>query len=230
MKNVEIKKYENGFFRIKTSHGYDGSNIMNLLEVTFGTQTIADLLTGLTIPKEQRNCVLPLYGFKKMNEMYDSDKILKQDEKELLLSLGKYIKTPTISIYLLKLIYEYNYEKDLSNKNNYLMKMMNLILRTYITKFDDKLNKCNTLESFGNLYNELKKIQLSLAWNLDLNKLNEMEYFAIYKELVNKFMNALNEKKVNNKYSDLIMSPEEIFRKFEDYESQFGHNKNNLIR
>ena len=230
MKNVEIKKYENGFFRIKTSHGYDGSNIMNLLEVTFGTQTIADLLTGLTIPKEQRNCVLPLYGFKKMNEMYDSDKILKQDEKELLLSLGKYIKTPTISIYLLKLIYEYNYEKDLSNKNNYLMKMMNLILRTYITKFDDKLNKCNTLESFGNLYNELKKIQLSLAWNLDLNKLNEMEYFAIYKELVNKFMNALNEKKVNNKYSDLIISPEEIFRKFEDYESQFGHNKNNLIR
>ena len=230
MKNVEIKKYENGFFRIKTSHGYDGSNIMNLLEVTFGTQTIADLLTGLTIPKEQRNCVLPLYGFKKMNEMYDSDKILKQDEKELLLSLGKYIKTPTISIYLLKLIYEYNYEKDLSNKNNYLMKMINLILRTYITKFDDKLNKCNTLESFGNLYNELKKIQLSLAWNLDLNKLNEMEYFAIYKELVNKFMNALNEKKVNNKYSDLIMSPEEIFRKFEDYESQFGHNKNNLIR
>ena len=105
MKNVEIKKYENGFFRIKTSHGYDGSNIMNLLEVTFGTQTIADLLTGLTIPKEQRNCVLPLYGFKKMNEMYDSDKILKQDEKELLLSLGKYIETPTISIYLLKLIY-----------------------------------------------------------------------------------------------------------------------------
>ena len=229
MKNVEIKKYENGFFRIKTSHGYDGSNIMSLLEVTFGTQTIADLLTGLTIPKERRNYVLPLYGFKKMNEMYDSNKILNQDEKDRLLSLGDYIKTPTISIYLLKLLNEYNNEKDLSNNNDYLMKMMNLILRTYASKFDNKLNKCSTLESFDNLYNELKKIQLSLAWNLNLNKLNEMEFFVIYKRIITEFMNRAKAYNVDNKYIDLVLEPEKILREFENYESQFGHAKNGTI-
>ncbi len=229
MKNIEIKKYENGFFRIKTSHGYDGSNIMNLLEITFGTQTIADLLTGLTIPKEQRNCVLPLYGFKKMNEMYDSNIVLRQEEKEYLLSSNNCIKSPTITIYLLKLLEEYNDEKNLSNKNDYLMQMMNLILRTYSIKFSSQISECNDTESFDMLYNELKKIQLSIAWNLNVDKLNEMEYFMIYKRIVTEFMNKVKAYSVDNKYMDLVLEPEKVFREFENYEFQFGHLKNGTI-
>src|SRR5574344_1592177 len=39
--NVELKQDENGFFRKKMCHGYDGSNVMNMLELVYGSENVA---------------------------------------------------------------------------------------------------------------------------------------------------------------------------------------------
>ena len=57
-KNAEVIIDNNGFFRKKTSHGYDGSNIMNLLELVYGGENIANLITGFDLSEEERKSII----------------------------------------------------------------------------------------------------------------------------------------------------------------------------
>lgn len=221
MKNVEIQIDSNGFFKIKTSHGYDGSNIMNLLELTYGTDTLIDLLTGLSYTQEQRKQVVPLIGFHKMNKMFDNSVLTDSEKSELTNQYSKYIKNPNITIALINLISQYNNQDTLESSNLYLRKMMDLILRTYYQKFSTKLNLCDSPQKMDSLCKELRIIQYSIMWNEDLSKIEENEYYRIYKTMIEQIKGK--SQVFGNNISDLEKTPQEMLIIFKEAENRYGH-------
>ena len=228
MKNVELTKNNDGFFKVKTSHGYDGSNIMNLLELTYGSDVLIDLFTGLSYSVEERKNIIPLLGFHRMNEMYDSNIVLSEKEKNVLLSKKhNCFKNPNITIALVNYLSEYNCSDNDEHRNFYLREMMNLLLKTYEIRFNNILEKGNK-DNIIELYYELMIIQHSLIWNEDIDLMNNQEYYVIFNSMISKFIEHCREKNYEFNYSKLMRNPNEIYNQFVQENELYGHQLDDI--
>lgn len=222
LKNVELITDENGNFRIKTSHGYDGSNIMNLMELTFGEAQLTDLLLGLSLTEDERKCVIPLKGFQKICNEFSSD-LLSKEEKDELINSSKYIKNPNLPIYISFLISKYNGEKSQEQSNEYLGKIMDILLRVYSNKFGNAVEKISTNEDVINAFNQLSIVQKSIMWNYDMEKMFSNEYYRKYVEMVKILKDKCLKSNIDIDLSSLEKTPSEMFEYFSNLEQQYGH-------
>ena len=216
LNNVEIREDEKGFFRKKTCHGYDGSNVMNLMELVYGSENIANLITGFDLTEEERKCDIPIIEFHKLNEMIDSNHVLSPEEIEIFKNLKpKYMITPNITGLLVYYMSEYQKQDNLENYNIYLQKMLDVLIRTYNFRYQDRINNCKDIGELNNLYEELSIIQNSMMWNNDIDILNSLESFKIYEKMIKDFSNKSTELGINDeKFNSLYLSPESLLEKF----------------
>ena len=224
LKNVELITDENGNFRIKTSHGYDGSNIMNLMELTFGEAQLTDLLLGLSLTRDERKSVIPLKGFQKIGSEF-SDDLLSSEEKDELINSSKYIKNPNLPIYISFLISKYNNEKNQELSNEYLGKIMDILLRAYFNKFGNVIEKISTNEDVINAFNQLSIVQRSIMWNYDIEKMLSNEYYRKYVEMVKMLKDKSLKSNIDIDLSSLEKTPSEMFEYFSNLEQEYGHTQ-----
>lgn len=220
--NVEVKEDANGYFRKKTSHGYDGSNVMNLLELVYGSENIANLITGFDLTEEERKTVIPIKEIHKLNQMIDSESILTEEEKEIFKNLQPpYMKTPNITGLITYYISEYQRQNNLQDYNVYLQKMLNVLVRTYGVSFTNKINECNGIDNLRNIYEELSVIQNSMIWTDDLNKLASLETFQVFEKLKQDFSSRATMLNANmEEFSSLYLSPSQLLEKFRNEEAE----------
>lgn len=220
--NVEVKEDANGHFRKKTSHGYDGSNVMNLLELVYGRENVANLITGFDLTEEERKTVIPIKEIHKLNQMIDSESILTEEEKEIFKNLQPpYMKTPNITGLITYYISEYQRQNNLQDYNVYLQKMLNVLVRTYSVSFAKKINECNSLDDLRNIYSELSLIQNSMIWTEDLNALNTLETFQIFEKMKKDFSSRTTMLNANmEEFSSLYLSPSQLLEKFRNEEAE----------
>lgn len=220
--NVEVKEDANGFFRKKTSHGYDGSNVMNLLELVYGSENIANLITGFDLTEEERKTVIPMKEIHKLNQMIDSESILTDDEKEIFKNLQPpYMKTPNITGLITYYISEYQKQNNLQDYNGYLQKMLNVLVRTYSVSFSNKISECNSVDDLRNIYGELSVIQNSMIWTEDLDKLKSLETFQLFEKMKQDFSSKTTILNINiEEFSSLYLSPSQLLEKFRSEEAE----------
>jgi len=215
--NVEIKKDKNGFFRKKTSHGYDGSNVINLLELVYGSENVANLITGFDLNEEERKSVIPIKEFKKLNEMIDSNIVLTEEEKEIFKNLKPpYMKIPNITGLLVYYISEYQKQDKLEDYNYYIQKIQNTLIRAYTVNFNQKIHNCRNEEELNLIYKQLSVIQNSMIWHEDEKVLNSLETYQNFNKMRNTFTlkhQALNIK--NENYNSLYLTPNQLLEKFQ---------------
>ena len=211
----------NGFFRKKTSHGYDGSNIMNLLELVYGGENIANLITGFDLSEEERKSIIPIKELHKLNEMIDSNAVLNQEEVNIFKNLKPpYMKTPNITGLILYYISESMKQDKLEDKNAYLQKMLDVLTRAYSVSFNYKIENCNSYDELMNIYNELSKIQNSIIWHKNLDIMNSLESYKNFEKLRESFISKLTQLNINNKdFASLYLGPSEMLEKFKLEES-----------
>lgn len=214
--NAELKQDENGFFRKKTCHGYDGSNVMNMLELVYGSENVANIITGMDLTEEERRGVIPIKEFHKLNEMIDSETVLSPEELEIFKNLQPpYMKTPNITGLLVYYISEYQKQDTLEDHNVYIQKMINLLSRTYSIEFKNRIVNCNNAEDLKQIYNELSIIQNSMIWNENQEVLNSLESYRLYDEMRNLFINKANRLNISNEqFSSLYATPSQLLEKF----------------
>lgn len=219
---AELKTDENGNFRLKTTDAYDGSNIMNLMNLIYGKKELINLLLGLTYNEEQRKSVIPMYGFHRMNEMYEN--VLTEEEKNSISS--KYVTDPNNTILLMNYISEYTTS---DKKTDSLIKMMNLLTRQYVIKIKNELASCNTENEINNLYHDILLLQKSIIWNFDLEKMKEFEYYQNYENIIKMFLNKINELGFEFDKSLIEKSPENIFNEFEVLQNESNYNNAKML-
>lgn len=215
-KNVELKQDENGFFRKKTCHGYDGSNVMNMLELVYGSENIANIITGFDLSEEERKCVIPIKEFHKLNEMINSNFVLSPEEIEIFKNLQPpYMKTPNITGLIVYYISEYQKQDRLEDYNVYLQKMIDVLSRAYNVGFKNRIGNCNNPEELKQIYNELSIIQNSMLWNENQEVLNSLESYKVFDEMRTLFSVKANSLGINNEqFSSLFATPSELLEKF----------------
>lgn len=220
-KNAEVIIDNNGFFRKKTSHGYDGSNIMNLLELVYGGENIANLITGFDLSEEERKSIIPIKELHKLNEMIDSNAVLNQEEVNIFKNLKPpYMKTPNITGLILYYISESMKQDKLEEKNAYLQKMLDVLTRAYSVSFNYKIENCNSYDELMNIYNELSIIQNSIIWHKNLDIMNSLESYKNFEKLRESFISKLTQLNINNKdFASLYLGPSEMLEKFKLEES-----------
>lgn len=220
--NYEIKKTERNFYRIKTSHGYDGSNVMNLLELVFGSEKIANLITGFDLTEQERHCVIPIKEIEKINGLINSKDILTTEEKNIFLNLNPpYMTEPTILGLILYYISEYQSNR---NKDENLQNIMNVLVRTYKYIFEHKINETSNYMDLEKINNELHIIQNSIFWNEDMNQMACIEAYNIFNEIREQFLIKAKEKEIDiSQYSDLLLNGEQMIQKFEFLKSTIGN-------
>ena len=225
--NVELKHDENGFFRKKTSHGYDGSNVMSMLELGYGSENVANIITGLDLSEEERKGVIPIKEFHKLNEMIDSNIVLSPEELEIFKNLQPpYMKTPNITGLLVYYISQYQKQDKLEDYNVYIQKMIDVLSRTYSVGFKNKLDECNNIDDLKQIYNELSTIQNSMIWNENPEILNSLESYRLYDEMRTLFSSKVNSLGINNEqFSSLYVTPSELLEIFrlEEEKLQITH-------
>ena len=228
--NVEVKEDDNGFFRKKTSHGYDGSNVMSLLELVYGSENVANLITGFDLTEEERKSVIPIKEIHKLNLMIDSDSILTNEEKEIFKNLQPpYMKTPNITGLITYYISEYQKQNNLQDYNVYLQKMLNVLVRTYSVSFTNKINECNSIDDLRTIYGELSVIQNSMIWTEDMNKLASLETFQIFEKMKYDFSARITKSDANvEEFSSLYLSPSQLLEKFRSEEEIQRLNQANV--
>lgn len=219
---AELKTDENGNFRLKTTDAYDGSNIMNLMNLVYGKKELINLLLGLTYNEEQRKSVIPMYGFHRMNEMYEN--VLTEEEKNSISS--KYVTNPNNTILLMNYISEYTIS---DKKTDSLIKMMNLLTRQYVIKIKNELASCNNENEINNLYHDILLLQKSIIWNFDLEKMKEFEYYQNYENIIKMFLNKINELGFEFDKSLIEKSPENIFNEFEVLQNESNYNNAKML-
>lgn len=214
--NVELKQDENGFFRKKMCHGYDGSNVMNMLELVYGSENVANIITGMDLSEEERKGVIPIKEFHKLNEMIDSNLVLSPEEVEIFKNLQPpYMKTPNITGLLVYYISEYQKQDKLEDYNVYIQKMINLLSRAYSIGFKNRIVNCNNVDDLIQMYNELSTVQNSMIWNENQEVLNSLESYRIYDEMRTLFIAKANSLGVsNNQFSNLYVTPSQLLEKF----------------
>lgn len=211
---VEVKEDANGFFRKKTCHGYDGSNIMNLLELVYGCENIANLITGFDMTEEQRKTVIPIQELHKLNQMIDSEVILLKEEKELFEKLS-YMNTPNITGLLTYYISQYQRQNNLQDYNVWLQKMLNLLVRAYSFSFKNKINDCSNIGDLNNVYNELSIIQNSMIWTENLDLLYSLESYQLFDKMRKDFSSKVIVLNANlEDFSSLFFQPSQLLEKF----------------
>lgn len=218
--NVEVKEDTNGFFRKKTSHGYDGSNVMNLLELVYGSENVANLITGFDLTEEERKSVIPIKEIHKLNQMIDSESILTDEEKEIFKNLQPpYMKIPNITGLITYYISEYQKQNNLQDYNGYLQKMLNVLVRTYSVSFSNKISECNSVDDLRNIYDELSVIQSSMIWTEDLDKLKSLETFQMFEKMKQDFSSRITMLNANvEEFSSLYLAPSQLLEKFRSEE------------
>lgn len=221
--NVELKQDENGFFRKKTCHGYDGSNVMNMLELVYGSENVANIITGMDLTEEERRGVIPIKEFHKLNEMIDSETVISPEELEIFKNLQPpYMKTPNITGLLVYYISEYQKQDTLEDHNVYIQKMINLLSRTYSIGFKNRIVNCNNAEDLKQIYNELSTIQNSMIWNENQEVLNSLESYRLYDEMRNLFINKANRLNISNEqFSSLYATPSQLLENFKLDEAKY---------
>lgn len=224
LQNVELKTDNNGNFRIKTSHGYDGSNIMNLMELAFGEAQLVDLLLGVTLTEEERNTIIPLKGFQKMDQEFSSE-LMSNEEKEELVNSSRYIKNPSITIYMSYLIGKYNEEKNPELSNEHLERLMNLLTRLYSQKFVNSIDSISNENDALKFAGQLSVIQNSIIWNNDMDKMLSCEYYTRYVEMVKMLKEKCTTNNIDINLSSLEKTPEEMFEYFSNLEKRYGHGE-----
>ncbi len=234
--NVEVKEDENGLFRKKTCHGYDGSNIMNMLELVYGSENIANLITGFDLTEDERKCVIPIKEFHKLNEMIDSNLVLSKEEKEIFENLQPpYMKTPNITGLIVYYISQYRKQDNLENYNVYIQKMLNVLTRTYSIQFNEKIANCGSIDDLNMLYQELTFIQNSMIWSEKQETLNSMESFQLFEKMRSSFISKSNQLGFEeSRYNSLNLTPTELLEKFrleeEEIQKIHGSIKNSSQR
>lgn len=228
--NVEVKEDTNGFFRKKTSHGYDGSNVMNLLELVYGRENVANLITGFDLTEEERKSIIPIKEIHKLNQMIDSESILTDEEKEIFKNLQPpYMKTPNMTGLITYYISEYQKQNNLQDYNVYLQKMLNVLVRTYSVSFTNKINECNSIDDLKTIYGELSVIQNSMIWTEDMNKLASLETFQIFEKMKYDFSARITKINANvEEFSSLYLSPSQLLEKFRSEEEIQRLNQANV--
>lgn len=224
LRNVELKTDENGNFRIKTSHGYDGSNVMNLMELVFGDAQLVDLLMGLSLTEDERKTIIPLKGFQKMNDTCDENLVFPE-EKEELINSSRYIKNPNIPIYISFLIGKYNNEQSQEMQNEYLAKIMNILVRAYSSKFTNIIENISNEEEMISVMDSLSIIQKSIMWNCDMERMQSYEYYNKYIEMVTMFKEKCLKLNANISMNELEKTPSEMFEYFSKLENEYGHRQ-----
>lgn len=220
--NAELKQDENGFFRKKMCHGYDGSNVMNMLELVYGSENVANIITGLDLSEEERKGVIPIKEFHKLNEMIDSNTVLSPEEVEIFNNLQPpYMKTPNITGLLVYYISEYQKQDKLEDYNVYIQKMINLLSRTYSIGFKNRIVNCNNIDDLIQMYNELLIVQNSIIWNENQEILKSLESYRLYDEMRNLFTTKANSLGISNeKFSSLYANPSQLLEKFKFEETE----------
>lgn len=220
--NVEVKEDTNGFFRKKTSHGYDGSNVMNLLELVYGSENVANLITGFDLTEEEKKSVIPIKEIHKLNQMIDSESILTEEEKEIFKNLQPpYMRTANITGLMSYYISEYQKQNNLQGHNVYLQKMLNVLVRAYSVSFANKINECHSIEDLRNIYGELYMIQNSMIWTEDLDKLKSLETFQVFEKMKQDFSYKTAMLNVNiDEFSSLYLTPSQLLEKFRSEEAE----------
>lgn len=233
--NTELKEDTNGFFRKKISHGYDGSNVMNLIELVYGSENIANLITGLDLNLEERKSVIPIKEIHKINELIDSNSILLQDEVDIIRNLQPpYMKTPNVTGLIMYYISEYQKQRELENQNVYLQKIMNVLTRTYYVRFNKEIKGCSSPEDLNKVYNELSTIQNSMIWNEDINALESLESYRLFNQMRKEFTKKTSELNINNpEFNNLYLTPIQMKEKFkmeEEYIKKHLNKSEDTIR
>lgn len=220
--NVEVKEDDNRFFRKKTSHGYDGSNVMNLLELVYGSENVANLITGFDLTEEERKSVIPIKEIHKLNQMIDSELILTEEEKEIFKNLQPpYMRTANITGLMSYYISEYQKQNNLQGHNVYLQKMLNVLVRAYSVSFANKISECNNIDDLRNIYGELSVIQNSMIWTEDLDKLKSLETFQVFEKMKQDFSSKTAMLNVNiEEFSSLYLTPSQLLEKFRSEEAE----------
>ena len=220
--NAELKQDENGFFRKKMCHGYDGSNVMNMLELVYGSENVANIITGLDLSEEERKGVIPIKEFHKLNEMIDSNTVLSPEEVEIFNNLQPpYMKTPNITGLLVYYISEYQKQDKLEDYNVYIQKMINLLSRAYSIGFKNRIVNCNNIDDLIQMYNELLIIQNSIIWNENQEILKSLESYRLFDEMRNLFTTKTTSLGISNeKFSSLYANPSQLLEKFKFEETE----------
>lgn len=220
--NAEVKEDINGFFRKKTSHGYDGSNIMNLLELVYGSENVANLITGFDLSEEERKGVIPVIEIHKLNELIDSKAVLSKEETDIFKNLNPpYMKTPNITGLIVYYISEYQKQEELEECNIILQKIMNVLTRAYSIRFSEKIAHCSSLEDLRNLYGELSVIQNSMIWNENQEILKTLETYNLFDRMRSELSTKANNLNLSNEeFASLYLTPSQLLEKFKLEEEQ----------